>query len=500
MSKEKRAPLCHVENFDDFLVLENHKLKGRFSGITQDFIDLFQKVTNSTEVINGPHHFGEPDEFGNYSGCIGRLQRNESDVLFYTADYPLNADNIDEGLLLFDTVIVFTQDYYVKKAHKDGQIFDSLESLYDIVHLIVSFMLLMTFLLKLRQSVTLKLKIEIKKLLSRTGRTPRFRKGYFFYYVVAHSTRNGEIPGENSFTRQIYLICSFFSLIILHYYGTSIKTSLVVIDEPELWHSYKDLMDKGILPFFLSGMNTEVYFKNAPVNSTRWKVWDYATKNFDYSNLLPSPSLATFPPVGVSMMRRQSSLIIDSIMMPTVRVAACNFKARNVDSYYKPLMYKDRKGKKKDNLLEIARKYMYYSMADPSEKPIQKGIIMSKFFRGKQADYIKRKFLESTEKGIQFAKIRAVQGIDFYDKVDQFEDIRKNSKYSGLVRDCMSESIVRPDVEYVDDIEMINVLKLIYVCLVLLGFCFITLFLESKGINILKARKKFAKKIKHNLC
>lgn len=467
---------CHPGNFDQFfeLMKDKGRFKGHFGPVANDILEYCDRITGNKTSFIVKDGAGEPiGTEGKFSGCIGSLQKNESDILFYTSDYPMNADNVEQGFVLFETILVIGQDYYVKKTSKDGQIFDSLDSLYYIMPFIALFILVVTGLLHLRWVMRMQMKRQIMKFLNMSHRRIKKVNCYFFYYVVAHATRNGTIPDKMFYDRLIFTCLSVFSLYVIHYYNSLIKTSLVVIREPDLWYSYQDLIDSNIRPFFISGMHEEYYYQYAPEGSPRRKLWQYMKDNFNASDRIVQANFANFPPHGIAMIRRQAALIIDLLLSKTVQLAACNFKARRTELY----SIANAKVKLDADLLERAKKYMFFSAVDPSESAFQKGLILSKFFTGKAANMMRRGIRHSIEGGIQFGKLETVQSTDIFSQIDDVH--RRDPAKSRWVRDCMSDSIITPHAGIVSDIEVVNIAKLFYVFVGLLFACKVMFILEK---------------------
>lgn len=467
--------LCHPGDFDQFFNFKNSKFGGHFGYLTDDFIQFTNRLTNDSTVVHPNHGFGEPiDSHGNFDGCIGRLQTNQSDILFYPSDYPMEATGIDQGLVLFDTILVIGQNYFVNKPVKGGQIFDSLGTTRQVLPFITLLILVVTILLHLRESLRVKY-VRVHSIKNVQLTKKKLTNYRYLFYVLAHATRYGNIQGQRLFHRLLFISMSIFSLIVVHYYSSFIKTNLVIIREPELWTSYQDLIDLGIRPFFIRGMHSDYYFEHSQPDSPRNQVWTYAVSHFNMTDIIVPPNPLNFQKIAVQMMRRETALIIDALMAKTVQLAACNFKARSIDAFYS--MWNTDPAV---DLLERAREFLFHSLVDSSESRIRKGLALSKFFTGKAASVIRRALRRSIENGLHFSKLRHIQTYDIFSFIEQSPEGKRQSEKMSFVRDCLSDSVIRPPASMVSDIEIINIVKLFCVYLLLLALSFVFIFAELR--------------------
>ena len=109
--------ICHTEDFPMVIeVLPTGQLTGLFSKFALEGYELLLKGTNATFSFSKNHGFGSRQgDSPNWDGCIGKLQRNESDVLWILARYPLVAENVSEGAILAESGVTFISLYYDKE-------------------------------------------------------------------------------------------------------------------------------------------------------------------------------------------------------------------------------------------------------------------------------------------------------------------------------------------------------------------------------------------------
>lgn len=477
--------LCSTAEFPGALEIQNRKapaFTGSFAYLTEGFLEFTRKSLNGNIIIEGPFSLGDPIGNGYYDGCLGRLQNNESDLLFYPADYPLEGNFLDQGLILYDNIIVFGQDYYVRQPSKDGQIFDSIQTVYDILPYIFLFLISVNVLLYLRDFMVYKLSIKTKK-------RNKFENKYHIFYTIAHATRYGSlINATDSFSRMIYFSLSVFSLVIIHYYSSSIKTSLVVINEPELWTSYQELIDKDIKPYFIEGVQTENYFKNAPENSSARILWDKWAKYGDKIYLKADPLV--FSAFSVGLIYRKVALITESALIKLLQLSGCGFLKYQLEKIMEVEL--NRNNYTTNIVDDRVKRYLFTHNIDSSEKRRQKALILGGKFNPKISKPFKRHFRYTIENGIQISLLKSIQSVDIFKKYQgQFSIFTKRTDpgVEEAVENCNSDVVYRPTVEFVDHIEPKNLIRLFVVFSSLVVFSHLILLIEKIHRDFAKFRK-----------
>lgn len=460
--------LCHAGNMDRFFALKLNKkyFEGDLGEITSDFIKFTHRISNNSVIIDTNEGQGVGEKFtnGSYSGCIGKLQVNTSDMLFYTVNYPLDAENLQQGFLLFDEFMVIGQDYFLKNIIKDGQVFDVIFNCHSIIWLILFFFISVILLVILRQSIF-----------------TREKYNNCIHDVITHSLRINCIRDTNLFYRLLFFSLSIFSLIVIHYNNSLIKTSLVVIKDPDLFYSYAEIIDKKIKPFFIKGLNSHEHFKNAPANSILAKVWNYSISNWSPNELFVPPSPNDFLKYGIKMAARREILIIDSILAKVIRFSACTFRARNIPLL---LQFFGRENENTPDNKYRLENFHFHSVVDESERPFIKSIVFSAYFTSPLAVAYKRHIRYSIEQGLTDYYLNIIQNADIFAEFDKGNaDTNRDLMESDpnkldQVRNCASDTIVSPHVSFVDEIAPVNLAKLLAVCFIMMAVSTILLMIE----------------------
>ena len=387
----------------------------------------------------------------------------------------MDAENIEQGFIMFDTDLAIGQIYFSKEPQKGGQIFDLLSPLKIILMPTAFFFLLVLFTLHFGNLCT-RWKIRfLQSIFHRPRRTSNARRmmrnRYYSYYVLAHCCGFGRLTDRKLYCRLLFLSLSFFCLVVISYNRSLIKTSLVVVPDPDVWLSYEDLVRQGIRPIFVQGMTTEHHFEYSRRKSLRNNFWKYVNGNFKTSDVIVQPGQETILKHTLALMTRKSAILFEVEFIKNLQLTICNLKARDVKTLFAVVEHKH-------DLEDIQRMFdgaLFHSSIDPAESRVAQGVVLNQYFTGIAAKRVKRQFRRSFENGIQYAILKYYQNIDVLGML--FKD-RKDPSKSNLVRDCMSESVVMPEVEMVSRIAIANIFTLFVVFFSLVAFALVVLFLE----------------------
>lgn len=337
--------LCHTQNYDYFLEMDDN---GQLSGVTSKPLmrvldDYIVKPFNMTLEFMSNQGLGERIKNSEqYTGCLGRLQRNETDILFSLVQYPLDVINVTQGLIISESGISMLSFYYHK--HQITQQLTESFKLFSLAVwlLIIGSLSTMYLLLYVKNFITVKMRTQIRQNLyylslviygygmKRRTRVPREN---LMYQVMTHFCKVGEIHGRSLLHCIVFIQLSVMSLIVLHYFGTLIKTDLVVIPYPDILKSLNDMMNAGALPLFYYGFNNEYVFINAPAGSPEEKFWKWATnKQPNLRRMQIYPGIVDVEVYLDDVLESKRVVLVDDIMGRTFRKIFCQFQSKNPTS------------------------------------------------------------------------------------------------------------------------------------------------------------------------
>lgn len=427
---------CHPSDFSQFFKVKSdhsNEFEGVFGDLFNSIIPPFLRKLNSTVVINFGHGLGEAtDHSGSYDGCLGLLQRNQSDVLLRLADYPTDCDHIIQGDIFLDTRLMFSQLYHQNKKDRKFQILSAIKSLNDVLPYILFYFICAVVVLKCARVIikmnkspqvyfTFGSQIQMNKVTNQTTLN-----------VFAHAFRFGALRAKRVHSRMIFLSLSIFSLVVINIFYSSIKTDLVVVTEPDHWESYEQLMRDRVTPIFIKEMETARYFKSAEAGSPEYKLWQYTVRNFDPKATLIPADVSSFFKVGRQVRQRNAVLILDQIMARVVRNAACSLNKYNYANFATAL-----NGVPLDSIGSI----YFYITADTNSKTIQKGVVYSEFFASKIAVLLKKFIKDNHERGIMKRSVDIVSTKNIIEST--VRALPPSEEDPSIVSECKSDSIFK---------------------------------------------------------
>ena len=457
-----------------------------------DMIANVARAANVTTSVDLNQGLGSRSESGHWSGCLGRLQRNESDVLLTFGNYPMDIENITQGDIFFDTILTFSQCYYLKQS-KIVQILSSLSALCDILVYIFLFLFSVIFVLRAREAVFKRSHKKCERLFS-TGRRRRSKRNHrYIFYVLAHATRFGALKGRSLFTRILAFSLSIFALVVVHFFNSSIKTNLVVFDEPEVWKSYEDLIRDKVQPIFVQGTNTKDYFNHVANDSHEGKIWQYINSSFDVNDpdLYASADYPSIMRGGMQMMQRKRFVLTDHIVSKSMQNMACDFKSKNKEGKVgSAKAFEEMRQSFRFPPLEkpVDLDFYYLIRSDPFAKEIQKTVVYSHFFSSREEKMIKKMGRYAYEVGIGIWAIRTIQRASLFQVPFNLRDPRVDIK-----EECASESIVRSTSHRKVRPKLENFISLFYCYF---AFCFLSLAFLANELVKVKIKIRRIRKIK----
>lgn len=334
--------LCHTQNYDYFLEMdERGNLEGVASKALRQVIDDYMvKPFNLTLQFMPKQGLGQKiANTQRYTGCLGHLQRNDSDVLFSLVRYPLNVINVTQGLVVSESGISMLPFYYQKRQITQ-QLAESFKLFSPGVWFFIAVSIISIYiLLYVKSAVTVKMRTQVRQNLyylslvtygygvKRRTRVPHDR---LMYQVVTHFCKVGQIEGRSLLHCIVFVQLSVMCLVILHYFATLIKTDLVVIPYPDILKSLNDMMNAGALPLFYYGFNNEYEFINAPEGTPEKVFWNWATqKEPNLRRMQIYPGTVDVEKYLDDVLESKRVVLIDDIMARTFRKIFCQFQSKN---------------------------------------------------------------------------------------------------------------------------------------------------------------------------
>lgn len=500
MSNELR--ICHAENFHIFLQFYNN---GKYDGLAKSFIDLLMD-TLMTGARNLTLKFITNQGFGTrispnseeYNGCLGRLQKNQSDMLFVLSNYPVEIINISQGIIVSESGITLLPFYY-EKPRLTHQISGSFYSFSLLIWLCIFGSLgTIWLLLMFRTKLINKIRYEISIILHRNSylkliypikrRKKSSKNLHYLYRVLVHFSRLGSIQSTTLFQKILFITLSIKCLVLLHYFCTLIKTELVVVPEPEIYRNYDEIMKHNVSPLFYHGFNDENYFTSAHINSPEYKFWKYANKVYNTTTIQQNirdmkiyPGTVDVTKYFDDVMERKRVIFIDSLFAPTCQKLLCRFQSRDQQAMMQFLGPFDLRLKKRNATSLPPYNINRYTME--SSRVLKTAIFSSKIQQHLHA-ICKRALVRVFENGI-FMKIESL-----VIRQDPFGHILGKDLPSRLerLRECIGDTSSKGEPQH-HPLQFILMNNFIIYCFSSFGFSFVLLLIEICVSTLLPSKK-----------
>lgn len=454
--------LCHHKNFPGILHFTEEKgFSGSVGPRLQEAIEILKYYGNATIEFAINQGIGVKNEqTGKFDGCLGRLQNNQSDIVTMLSPYPMNVSNLSQGMIFYDTNLVIGGMYGEANITASGQILDSFKSFTTFVWITC---ILLCFIISC-----------VAWLRSKIIRRRRVRgENCILYHTVSHCTRQGELSSTGLTSKIIYSTASIYSLLILHYFSSYIKTELVTIEEPQVFYTYRDIIERKAVPIFPRGLAYDDFFKGKEATKERKEVWSYA-KKFGEENLYIEMNPVNIFAVALVTLEKRAVMIMESTMMPILPNSGCPFAA--TDQYMLSRFSRETANPEtiqtmsrafeltsteEKAVLDFTRRFpstvdklprfLFHTSRDPSEESFIRGMVVNEHLPGqvkRSLFHLARKIFET---GFVHRTIRVLSETDIIGSHPAVATLGLDKKFSSKMKhehECKSETIIKPEVEY----------------------------------------------------
>lgn len=408
-----------------------------FSGSMAPLGNLMAQVANQGLIYNctmvrsssvGTYDYAT----GKYSGCLDLLERNESQVLFGVAEYPMkNLEVIDPFQVLFDEKLQFLISYNASEHYVPNDVVKSFSNTFSVrvwitiilVGIIGAGFFSLTSKLLTKYELNQKMMIRGKQdakysvsdddLLSEST-APLYES--FSHLIHCQSTHYKRFS-----RRMVSISLTLGGFFLIQHLLREMSVGLVVAKKPFVFNSYDDLLEamkrkQPIVPSFIDSRLDYYEFKYARQDCIQGQMWqklrELQTQN--HSIFIDIGKSLRIKKVIVEGLRKQQILIVSGILMDVVKKMICGVRADS--SYFSPHLY-------------------FWKASDPRSLSTQGGLLKRKDFHSHPVSanmekYSKRLFEAST---VSFLKKEIAKGVVSVNNADAF-------------RDCLTDSLRIPQV------------------------------------------------------
>ena len=459
--------MCNPYDHPFVLEYEDSQFKGAFAKQMNGLMsDLKNEANVTVEMRSQNEGIGEKVDGSSqqYTGCIGLLQQNLSDVMAQVVTYPIDAENIVQGDVVTYSAIQMFNSYSANddaKRKEDLQIESCFLSVDPAVWCLCFLSLLLT-LAVLCASIIMKVKMDRSQSHSMSA------DRYPLYQILVHIAQYGELANPSGpFKCLLFLILSFFSLLVLFYFNASISTDLVVVKPPSTVRTYKEHLDHRVSLMFVSGTDVYTHFKFAAQGSEEKRLWDMSV-----SKLTESGAFLELAPENVgklvrAIFAREVSLVLELQFGAMAMKEGCGLilKQSKLDMVTTYLGLKRIKVKEQVPLLSQDAKARY----------AMKGYILSAHSSARTIHQLQRLCRKYLEHGLITKIESAARDANLLNSLLQLP--KEGQQDLDIVEKCEQSVLIEPEGS-LDAVRFVNMKHFIQHLIMIVQFNFGILFVE----------------------
>ena len=258
------------------------RFKGPVAAIAKTLFAVVYPSKVSNYSLRLEKNFGDFDELtGLYDGCLGSIQRNESDAIMARVSFPTqDFERIYPAEIISQEPLTIIQGY--KPTYRTGYA-DTLKAALPAFTLglwMLMFFTLMVFMILFKLKVSLR--NWVRKLMKRKRRS---EKDYSIYEVLSLFIQQDCVHFNDRTRSHLFLLITVMSFILINsYFCNLMSTEQVVVPKPIILESYMDFLTRHeTTPVFLLQFDDHQYFKSRNGDVKLWwhsmilkMAWSYA--------------------------------------------------------------------------------------------------------------------------------------------------------------------------------------------------------------------------------
>ena len=279
-----------TSTFENALELsgDERKFKGLFAPAYGFLVDNVWRFFPNASLTSS-NKLGDMDsKTMMFDGCLGRLQRNESDVMIPVAPFPLLGKGLKHGTTASVSKVVMWSVYNNTAAPSDTDVMDAFNSftgpLWSLTILTAAFLTVVVFLIfrveLLFFSKSKTAGVRGLRLMKEQGTRRCFHQALLIVTAnVLKQHTSYSIRGKLLRRQLILFLFAVFSFLIMFYFSSMIKTEMVVQRRPGTISSYEELLEnRNIKPLWAKQLNVHWDFMHANRNTAEGRIWERAEK------------------------------------------------------------------------------------------------------------------------------------------------------------------------------------------------------------------------------
>jgi hypothetical protein len=342
------ARVCYpeIENF-----LEYSSSTGKFSGVLAAMFHTFMEDT-LMPILNNISYVGESN-FGHvvdknsltYSGCVGSLQKNESDIMPLPHIYPITGPGLHQGPVCLSDSISLMSAYLNNELTRKSDVMESFSSFDLSVWMTLLFSLVITAIVfsvshnmhygrSHGKGRILQLKTTVTAWKGTRHRPDPIILETTSNLIIGSLLKQYSIinVSQNRGLRVLILSAIIFTFLIGHYFSTFIKTQLVTPLKPITITTYDEVLERPeVRPVWIQDLAEHDDFEYATQGSKPKAIWDKAV-SMNISQSMAKGSEKDFLAFAIKIVKQEAVIFVKSSWMMFLFTGICAF-SRNMDIF-----------------------------------------------------------------------------------------------------------------------------------------------------------------------
>ena len=248
----------------------------RYSGPMAPALNSFLEIIfgndrlNYTAVLKSSMGiFNSTTGYYDEESCLYSMQTNQSDIGFASLWYPVQGKNLKSHPFYRSDIVKMFSAYRVVDQTYDSDVMGVFADAFTPGVWLTVALSCFVFWLMIKTHVRMRNKMD-------TSQTTRDDS---LYEVLTHLFQVETIDYKGACMKAVSLFASVLSFVVIGYFTCSMKTDIVVVQDPDLINSYDDLLTKPNIRMMFSGLSdTFSKFESADPQSKERRAYERSLK------------------------------------------------------------------------------------------------------------------------------------------------------------------------------------------------------------------------------
>ena len=266
---------------------DQQKLKGLFAPAYSLLVSIVWHVFPNASLTSS-NKLGDMDMLTMmYDGCLGHLQRNESDIMIPFVPFPIPGSGLRHSKTEMPSNVVMVTGYNNTAVVSNTDVMDAFKSfsrqLWSLIILTAAVLTVVVFITFWYKLLLLPKSANGDPAFRLTKRQ-RSRRCMDQALLIAAANvlkqhTSYSVRGNSFWGKVILFLFATFSLLVIFYFSSMIKTEMVVQKRPDTISSYEDVLAKpNTKPLWTKQLGGHWDFMHAKKNTAEGRIWERANR------------------------------------------------------------------------------------------------------------------------------------------------------------------------------------------------------------------------------